>query len=162
MQSQVYAFLMFIINGFLIGILFDTFRIFRKAFKTSDFITYIEDILFWISSALLLLYSIFKFNNGELRWFIFVGVSVGIAIYLLVFSKIFINTTVYIINVVKKILKFLIIVPIKFIAKLLYRFTYKPIVHLIKCIKHIMSVFKNKIKKMFFNNGNYKNKKDFV
>ena len=39
MQSQVYAFLMFIINGFLIGILFDTFRIFRKAFKTSDFIT---------------------------------------------------------------------------------------------------------------------------
>ncbi len=66
MQNQAYAFIVFILNGFLIGLLFDIFRIFRKSFKTPDFITYLEDFIFWIITGLLLLYSIFKFNNGEL------------------------------------------------------------------------------------------------
>ena len=46
MQNQAYAFLIFILNGLIVGILFDVFRILRKAFKTSDFITYIQDIIF--------------------------------------------------------------------------------------------------------------------
>ena len=53
--NQAYIFLIFVINGFLIGILFDIFRILRKSFKTKDIITYIEDILFWILTGLLLL-----------------------------------------------------------------------------------------------------------
>ena len=65
MQNQAYAFIVFILNGFLIGLLFDIFRIFRKSFKTPDFITCLEDFIFWIITGLLLLYSIFKFNNGE-------------------------------------------------------------------------------------------------
>lgn len=46
--NQAYLFLIFILNGLLIGILFDFFRILRKSFKTPDFITYIQDICFWI------------------------------------------------------------------------------------------------------------------
>ena len=99
-HNQIYSLLIFTITGILIGIIFDIFRVIRKTFKTPDFITYIEDLIFWMITGVLLLFTIFKFNNGELRWFIFVGVSVGIAIYLLVFSKIFINIAVYIINVV--------------------------------------------------------------
>lgn len=89
MQNQAYAFIVFILNGFLIGLLFDIFRIFRKSFKTPDFITCLEDFIFWIITGLLLLYSIFKFNNGELRIYIFLGVILGAAIYMLIFSKFF-------------------------------------------------------------------------
>ena len=46
--NQGIIFLIFVLNGFAIGFLFDIFRILRKAFKTTDTITYIEDILFWI------------------------------------------------------------------------------------------------------------------
>ncbi len=46
--NQAYLFLVFVINGFIIGFIFDFFRILRKSFKTSDFITYLEDICFWI------------------------------------------------------------------------------------------------------------------
>ena len=57
--NQANLFLIFTINGILIGLLFDIFRILRKSFKTSDIITYTEDLIFWILTGLLLLYSIF-------------------------------------------------------------------------------------------------------
>ena len=72
--NQAYIFLVFIINGLIIGLVFDIFRIFRKSFKTPNIITYIEDILFWIISALIIMYSLFVFNNGQFRAYIFVGI----------------------------------------------------------------------------------------
>ena len=69
--NQAYLFCIFIINGIIIGILFDFFRILRKTFKTSDLITYIEDSLFWILTGIIILYSIFVFNNGEIRFLYF-------------------------------------------------------------------------------------------
>ena len=63
MDNQAYSFIVFILNGILIGLLFDIFRILRKSFKTPDFITYIEDILFWILTGIITLYFIFIFNN---------------------------------------------------------------------------------------------------
>ena len=102
MPNQLYAFAIFILNGFLIGLLFDIFRISRKSFKTPDFVTYIEDIAFWVLSGAMLLYSIFKFNNGELRLFIFIGVFIGTLIYMLIFSRLLINISVYIITSLRK------------------------------------------------------------
>lgn len=63
MNNQAYTFIIFIINGIIIGLLFDCFRIIRKSFKTSDMITYIEDILFWIIAGIITLYFIFIYNN---------------------------------------------------------------------------------------------------
>lgn len=63
MNNQAYTFIIFVINGIIIGFLFDCFRIIRKSFKTSDIITYIEDILFWIIAGITTLYFIFIYNN---------------------------------------------------------------------------------------------------
>ena len=162
MQNQVYVFAIFILNGFIIGILFDIFRIFRKSFKTPDFITYIEDILFWILSALLLLYSIFKFNNGELRMYIFLGIISGFLVYFLIFSKLFVDISVYTIKLIKKLINMLIIVPFKFFIKIINKIIYKPTIFL--CIN--MTKLLKKIiyfpKKSIFSHKNFKSKKDFV
>lgn len=166
MHNQVYAFVIFILNGFLIGLLFDIFRILRKTFKTPNFITYIEDIIFWILSGIMLLYSIFKFNNGELRAFIFIGVFLGTMLYMLVFSKLLINVSMYIINTIKIILNIIIVIPIKFIIKILTQTIYKPTmflcINLSKLFKKIMSFFKGKTKSMLFINRKFKNRKDFT
>ena len=127
MQTQAYAFVIFIINGILIGILFDIFRIFRKSFKTADVVTYIEDCIFWIISGLVLLYSIFKFNNGEIRLYILIGIILGVSIYMLIFSKMFINTSVFIIKVIKIIFNIIIIIPIKFFIKIINKIIFKPL-----------------------------------
>ena len=162
MHNQVYAFAIFILNGFLIGLLFDIFRILRKSFKTPDFITYIEDIIFWILSGAMLLYSIFKFNNGELRLYIFIGVFIGTLIYMLVFSSLLINVSVYIINIIKKIIETLIIKPIKFIIKIIYKPTIFLCINMKNIFKKFMSFFKYITKTMLFNNRKFKNRKDFT
>ena len=112
MSNQAYVFFIFILNGLIIGILFDIFRILRKSFKTSDFRTNLQDILFWIITGLILLFSIFKFNNGELRAYIFLGVFLGVSMYMLLFSKTFIKINVFIVNCIKTIFKYIFIITI--------------------------------------------------
>ncbi len=166
MQNQAYAFIVFILNGFLIGLLFDIFRILRKSFKTPDFITYIEDLIFWIMTGLLLIYSILKFNNGELRIYIFLGVILGVAMYLFIFSCFFINISVYIINLIKKIFIILLIIPIKFIIRILNKIVWKPFKNVLRHFKHlfikILSILKNKTKKIKNKKRKNKNKKEFT
>ena len=80
-EIQAYLFLIFTINGIIIGLFFDIFRILRKSFKTSDIITYLQDFIFWIITAIILLYSVFKFSNGEIRLYMFIAVFLGCIIY---------------------------------------------------------------------------------
>ena len=128
--NQSYLFLIFTINGIVIGILFDIFRILRRSFKTSDIITYIQDILFWILTGLILLYSIFTFSNGEIRLYMFFGVFIGCLIYMLIFSKYFININVKIILIIKKIVGKIITIilyPIKILIHIIKKIFFKPI-----------------------------------
>ena len=141
--EQLYSFAVFILVGFLIGLLFDFFRISRRTFKTSDLITSIEDVLFWILSGLLILFTIFKFNNGDIRIYIILSILIGIVIYILVFSKIVMNTLVKIIIFIKRIISHLLKIcsyPIQFILKLLK--------NLIKPVKILQKAISNKIKKI--------------
>lgn len=154
MENQVYLFGVFILNGLLIGLIFDFFRILRKCFKTKNWITYVQDISFWIITGLVVLYSIFKFNNGELRGFIFVGILIGISLYILIFSKTFIQVNLFIINFIKKILNIIIIKPIKLLIKFIKRNMIKPITFVIINISKNLSNLKIKLKKL-----NNKNKK---
>lgn len=124
--SETVAFIIFLFNGILVGILFDFFRILRKSFKTPDIATYLEDICFGIIAGALLIFSILIFNNGELRLFVFAGILLGILIYMLTISK-------YVIKVSVKIVKF-----ISNIFLIVFRIIFSPIK--ILCIKIIQSL----------------------
>ena len=102
--NQAYLFLIFILNGILIGLLFDFFRILRKSFKTKDIITYIQDIIFWILTGFIILYSTFTFNNGEIRIFMFIAILLGIIFYMTLISSYVIKINVTIINFIKNII----------------------------------------------------------
>ena len=162
MENQAYIFLIFILNGFLIGLLFDIFRILRKSFKTKDIITYGQDILFWLISGGIILYSIFKFNNGEIRGFIFIGIAIGALIYMLLFSKFFIKINLCVINFIKKLFYFIIIIPIKFISNIIKKLFFKPISFIIINFKKTMSNFKIKMKSLYNKKKKHDYKKDFT
>ena len=101
--NQAYIFLIFTIEGIIIGLLFDFFRILRKSFKTSNILTYIEDILFWTITGIIMMYTIYIYCNGEIRWYMFVGIGIGATVYILTVSKYIVKVTVKIINLFKKI-----------------------------------------------------------
>lgn len=128
--SQAYVFLIFIANGILIAFIFDIFRIFRKSFKTPDLITYIEDICFWLITCILLAYSIYTFNNGEIRVYMFIGVLIGAILYILTISKYIIKVSVKIIKFLKQIFNTFIhyiSFPVKILLKLLRKVIFKPV-----------------------------------
>lgn len=151
--EQLTTFIYFIITGIVLGVIFDVFRILRKSFKTSDIVTNIEDILFGIITGVILLISIFLFNNGELRLFIFIGIVFGIIIYMLLISKYFIKLNVAIINFIKKII-ILLTKPFIILLKLIKRIFLRPISFI--CI-NLKLLFKKILKK--FNKTTKINKK---
>lgn len=153
---QLFCLLIFTITGIIIGILFDIFRILRRSFKTADWITYLEDILFWILSGSIMLFSIFVFNNGEIRSYIFIGIAIGVIIYMLTISRYFIKSSVTIIQFIKKILSY----PIKLLKNIIKIIIVKPFLFLKKKIVKIFNVLDKKIQKKTKSiNKNIKNKK---
>ena len=104
-QDQAYLFLVFSLTGVAIGILFDFFRILRRSFKTMNIITYIEDVLFWVLTGILILYNIWYFNNGEIRIFLFLGIILGTLIYMLTLSNIIITIFTKILRLILTVLK---------------------------------------------------------
>lgn len=149
--NQGYLFLIFTLDGVIIGLLFDLFRILRKSFKTSNFVTYLEDILFWILTGVLILYSIFTFNNGEIRFFFFLGIVIGIVLYMLLLSNYIINTSVFLIGIIKKIIAY----PLTIILNICKKLFFKP-------IKFLFINFKNLTKNMHNLPKKLQNKKDFA
>ena len=127
----------------MIGIVFDIFRVLRRSFKTPDFVTYIHDFLFWILTGAILLFSIFTFNHGELRSYIFIGILLGIVIYSLIFSKYFMKILISFINILKKIIGY----PIKVVSHFLKKYMLNPIYSILCKIKYKILKIRLKNKK---------------
>lgn len=104
--SQGQIFLIFLIIGFFIGILFDLFRALRRVIKTSEIITIIEDIVFMAISGIIIINSLIILNNGQIRFYILLAILFGTSFYMLTISKIFIIIFQNIILFFKKILLF--------------------------------------------------------
>ena len=143
-MNELYCFFIFIIVGVVISILFDFFRILRKSFKTPDIITYIEDIVFGVLAGIIIIFSIFKFNNGEIRSYLFIGILIGMLIYLFTISKIFINYGSKILTFLKKILLFPIKKTLLFsksILKFIKNKIFRPFSKSILNIRNIITKF---------------------
>ena len=139
-MEQLFCLIAFTATGIVIGVLFDIFRILRRSFKTADWLTTLQDILFWILAGFVILFSIFKFNNGEIRSYIFVGIALGVLIYMLTLSKYIVRCSVIIIKFIKKIISY----PVNLIIKITNFLIIKPIKFL---VKKISTFFKNIMKK---------------
>lgn len=147
-NNQFGLFLMYMATGIIICLLFDIFRALRKAVKTPDFITYIEDILFWIISLTIFIYLTFIINSGEIRLFLFIGLALGGSLYYFTLSKFFMKITVEILIILKRIL----IMPINILLKL----NKKIICFICINLQNVTNVFKKLFKKQKINKKNVK------
>lgn len=148
--NQANLFFIFTINGIIIGIIFDSFRILRKSFHTSNIITYIEDALFWLISSLIVMYSVFRFNNGQFRAYMFIGIIIGIFIYMLLLSKTIINFSISIISVLKKLLVTIlkiVVYPFRLFARYINKSFIYPVIKLFSKVNSNIKRFSKKIKK---------------
>ena len=120
-NSQIGTFFIYFLAGVVICLLYDIFRAMRKTIKTSDFITYIEDTIFWLIVAIFLVYLIFVLDSGQIRFFMFLAICFGGIIYYFTLSKYFMNVSVKFLGLIKKILKKILtifLIPIKIFLKI--------------------------------------------
>ena len=107
-QEQIQIFFIFIVIGIIISLIFDIFRILRKVYKFSNMLIYMQDILFWLLTGIIILQAIFKFNSGDIRIFLFLGIFVGVFIYISLFSIYVIKIGSFILKLINTLIRKLI------------------------------------------------------
>lgn len=102
--SQFKSFTYCLIVGIIISVIFDCFRSLRKTIKTSNVITYLEDLLFWCISGLVVIFTLNSINYGEIRIYMILGIIIGCMLYFFTISKIFLKINVKILTKMKIII----------------------------------------------------------
>lgn len=90
---ELYVFCEALIHGVLLTIAYDVVRIFRRIIKRNTFMVSLEDFVLSIIGAFITFNMVYQENNGNIRGYIFVGMLVGMGLYLISISRIFVNTT---------------------------------------------------------------------
>lgn len=108
MINQLYIVISFFFAGIIIGVLFDIFRVTRKSFKTPNIIIYIEDILFWILTGLIIILTTFLHTDGQIRLYMILMLITGTFTYFILVSKYFMKINVKLLNLIQSIAKFII------------------------------------------------------
>lgn len=100
--EQVYIFLGTILVGAIMGVIFDFFRALRRNGNTRNIIVYIQDIVFWLIVAVIIITSSFILNNGDLRGYMLIGYLLGAFLYMLILSNYIKGIFVIVMNIIAK------------------------------------------------------------
>jgi len=93
--------------GTLFGAMFDTYQRFLNRPKRKHWIVFFNDLLFWIIQAIIIFYSLFLVNNGELRFYIFIALVCGFAAYQSLFKGVYLWLLELLISIGVTIYRFL-------------------------------------------------------
>ena len=98
-------FIISLIMGAGMGFTYDLIRCFRRLIFHNNFFISVEDIIFWIAWALIIISQIHHYNFGKFRIYVFIGVFLGVTIYALTISKVFIYFMTYILHNLRMFVK---------------------------------------------------------
>ncbi|UQZ34243.1 spore cortex biosynthesis protein YabQ [Paenibacillus sp. PK3_47] len=72
--------------GTAMGLTYDGYRVLSLKLSFPKWLNAFLDLLYWIWAALLVFRMLYAGNQGELRFYVFVGLFLGVWIYFLIFS----------------------------------------------------------------------------
>lgn len=84
--NQAYVFLATVYAGFVIGFVYDLFRMIRQITRPGKLVTGLLDLVFWLLMALLSFLVVFKVNYGVIRLYTIAGLAIGWGLYAFVLS----------------------------------------------------------------------------
>lgn len=93
------------LSGVLTGILFDVYRIIRGFEGTNKILTFIEDMLFWIFSSVVVFIFLLLTNYAYIGFYVYLLIALGIYIYLKLFSKVILSIECKMVKNMGKILR---------------------------------------------------------
>lgn len=85
--DEMSLFLVCLLLGASLALVYDGIRIFRLLFSHKDFFVDIEDLVYWIFTAWTVFKTLFYYNQGMLRGYAFLGMFLGVLLYMLTISR---------------------------------------------------------------------------
>lgn len=104
LHAQAQLFLLTILMGGGMGLLYDGLRVFRHAFPHKPFWVQLEDGLFWLLAVFLVFSVMLHASAGEIRFFTILGLFGGMGLYFLTLSRLVIAVSDSIIRLVKYVI----------------------------------------------------------
>jgi spore cortex biosynthesis protein YabQ len=80
-EQQLVVFLLLLLLGFLSGLLFDVLRACGKGFGLSKYTVFLTDLVFCLIFTLVVFQILYVFNWGEVRFYIFFAIIMGLIFY---------------------------------------------------------------------------------
>lgn len=147
-QQQLFILLLYSATvGAALGVVYDFFRIFRVAFCQSDGakekkpkhwfsflngVIFLQDIAFWIITAVVTILFTFMANRGQVRLFALTGQLAGFSLYYFTLGRLVYKAAERIINFIKRILRWVkrkIIMPVVRTALRVYKKIASKVLH---------------------------------
>ena len=123
-NTQLFYFLSTIIAGIAVGVLFDIYRVLLIYNNPNKILLAISDVLYWILCAFITFTIFLRANNGNLRYYTFIGIIFGLFLYFKLASKKFIIAIRNVIFIIIKGLRLAYIIMIYPIKYTVYFFKY--------------------------------------
>lgn len=119
LQTQWMTLVWMLASGTLMGVAFDSYRVVSGQLRFSRWSVHLLDLLYWIASALFVFQMLYHVNQGELRFYVFLGLFLGVWIHFLFLSVLIERFVVNLIRIVQRIYSFFV--------KLIYMTLFTPI-----------------------------------
>lgn len=81
LELQFYAFFMVVLSGMGLGFLFDLLRALRGYYRPNRWVGAAGDLFFWGAATLVVAGGLFFGNWGEFRFYVLVGMLLGLGLY---------------------------------------------------------------------------------
>ncbi|KAJ50946.1 spore cortex biosynthesis protein YabQ [Clostridium tetanomorphum] len=94
-----------LLSGILTGILFDIYRVIRGLENPNKVVTFIEDMLFWILSGIVVFIFLLYTNYAYIGFYVYLFIAIGIYFYIKLISKTYIKIQYKLIKSVGKFLR---------------------------------------------------------
>ncbi|MBM6998292.1 spore cortex biosynthesis protein YabQ [Paenibacillus sp. DXFW5] len=124
LETQWATLLWMLASGGIMGIAFDSYRVVSGQLRFPRWSVHTLDLLYWLAAALFVFRTLYHSNHGELRFYVFLGLFLGIWIYFLFLSVITERFVLMLMRIVNSIYRFIIrmigifiIAPLRWLVK---------------------------------------------
>ncbi|WP_094094693.1 spore cortex biosynthesis protein YabQ [Paenibacillus physcomitrellae] len=152
LEMQWMTLLWMLISGCVLGVVFDGVRIIETRYRFPRWSIHGLDLIYWVWAALYVFRTLYHSNHGELRFYVFLGLFLGVLIYFLFLSIPTERFVVMLLKVVDKVwlagvrlVQILIIAPLKLIfkaAKLLLGFLWVMLLFMLRMLHPLWKLLK--------------------
>ena len=86
-REEMMVFLAAVVSGGIVRLIYQCIRCFRRIVSHTLAAIGVEDLIFWLGSAVYLFVQIYHTSDGSIRWYFILGVALGVILMSVFLNK---------------------------------------------------------------------------